>query len=192
LIFLNLLSCCSGLGTGISATAFHRHNLATTVVEIDEAVYNASRQYFGLPDFGSNRVFIQDAKFWVKERKEKFAGTKKGLFDIVVHDCFSGGGVPAQLFTSEFWGDLKGVLHPEGVVAIVCACLRTPCTLTDGSLCLTGQNFGGIPSQDPFKHILVTLSRNFAQCRAFHDSLQPISKDDLLNQFINVVRLLHP
>lgn len=41
------------------------------------------------------------------------------LYDIVVHDCFSGGAVPKHIFTLEFWDDLKAIMNPEGVLAVV-------------------------------------------------------------------------
>jgi spermidine synthase len=41
------------------------------------------------------------------------------LYDIVVHDCFSGGAVPKHIFTLEFWKDLKMIMNPEGVLAVV-------------------------------------------------------------------------
>lgn len=106
----------SGLGTGISASAFHHHNIATTIVEIDPAVYTAARQYFGLPDPGEGNIFLEDARGWVAQRGRS---TSSKPFDIVIHDCFSGGGVPEHIFTVEFWEDLKGILSPEGVVAVV-------------------------------------------------------------------------
>jgi spermidine synthase len=99
--------------------------MATTIVEIDPAVYQAAREYFGLVDPGSDKVFLEDARSWVQKTKEKLTieeamGIRKGdTFDIVVHDCFSGGGVPAHIFTMEFWEDLKAIMNPEGVVAVV-------------------------------------------------------------------------
>lgn len=111
----------SGLGTGISANAFAKHHMETTILEIDPAVYDAARQYFGLPDPGSNNVFLQDARGWVGGRRAMVeaedASTVK--YDIVVHDCFSGGGVPEHLFSIEFWNDLKTILSSEGIVAVV-------------------------------------------------------------------------
>ena len=106
----------SGLGAGISASAFHQHNISTTIVEIDPAVYIAARQYFGLPDPGEGNIFLGDARRWVSQRVRS---TSSKSFDIVIHDCFSGGGVPKHIFTIEFWDDLKGILSPEGVVAVV-------------------------------------------------------------------------
>jgi len=113
----------SGLGTGISANAFARHNMETTILEIDPAVYDAARQYFGLSDPGSNNVFLQDAREWVRTRRAMIetegVSAVRVKYDVVVHDCFSGGGVPEHLFSIEFWNDLKTILSSEGVVAVV-------------------------------------------------------------------------
>ena len=110
----------SGLGAGISATAFNRHGIETTIVEIDPAVYDAARLYFGLPDHPPENLFIEDARAWAAKRRASI-GIGKPLppFDIAVHDCFSGGGVPEHIYTVEFWDDLKAALHPEGVLVVV-------------------------------------------------------------------------
>jgi spermidine synthase len=110
----------SGLGAGISATAFHRHAISTTIVEIDPAVYDAARTFFGLPDPGPGKVFLEDVRSWAAtKRASVWTGKNETLYDFIVHDCFSGGGVPEHIFTLEFWNDLQTVLHPEGVVVVV-------------------------------------------------------------------------
>ena len=110
----------SGLGTGVSATSFMRHGISTTIVEIDPAVYRAARTYFGLPDPGKGKVFLEDARGWVAGKSASItAGNKETRYDIVVHDCFSGGGVPEHIFTAEFWNDLKAVMGPEAILAVV-------------------------------------------------------------------------
>ncbi|KAG5648860.1 hypothetical protein DXG03_000209 [Asterophora parasitica] len=115
-----------GLGTGISATAFSRHGLSTTIVEIDPAVYDAARRFFGLPNPGPGNVFLEDARGWAANKRDSIqAGNKETLYDIVVHDCFSGGGVPEHIFTVEFWKDLKMVMQPEGIVVVV-STIRLP------------------------------------------------------------------
>lgn len=97
-----------------------RHDILTTIVEIDPAVYKAARTFFGLPDLGSDKVFLEDARTWVtKQRATIEKGDKTTRFDIVVHDCFSGGGVPQHIFTTEFWDDLKTVMEPEGILVVV-------------------------------------------------------------------------
>lgn len=90
-----------------------QHGLSTSIVEIDPAVYSAARDYFGVPE--PSAVYIEDARGWVQRQ----ATLGNGTYDIVVHDCFSGGGVPAHLFTSEFWQDLRKVISPDGVLAVV-------------------------------------------------------------------------
>jgi spermidine synthase len=112
----------SGLGAGVAVTSFAKQNIDTTVIEIDPAVYNASRQYFGLPDLPSDRVFLEDARVVLAEKRQ--SALQNGIssnekYDYVVHDCFSGGGVPAHIFTVQFWEDLKVVMNPDGVVAVV-------------------------------------------------------------------------
>lgn len=112
----------SGLGAGIAVTSFARQNIDVAVIEIDPAVYDASRQYFGLPDLDSDRIFLEEARVVVAEKRR--SALENGIssadkYDYVVHDCFSGGGVPAHLFTLEFWEDLKTIMNPEGVVAVV-------------------------------------------------------------------------
>ena len=110
----------SGLGTGISADAFIRHKISTTIVEIDPAIYKAAREWFGLADPGVNRVFLEDARSWVATKHSDIkAGKDHVLYDIVVHDCFSGGGVPEHLFTAEFWDGLITLMDSEAVLVVV-------------------------------------------------------------------------
>jgi spermidine synthase len=57
---------------------------------------------------------LEDAREWVFRRQNTGE-----LYDIVIHDCFSGGGVPQQLYTTQFWDALKKSVDPDGVVAVV-------------------------------------------------------------------------
>lgn len=62
-------------------------------------------------------VALQDARQWVSSAARNGTSQK---YDIVIHDCFSGGGVPQHLYTLEFWNDLKKIVNPEsGVVVVV-------------------------------------------------------------------------
>jgi len=118
--FLHLILWFSGLGTGISANALMRHKIPTTIVEIDPAVYNAARNWFGLADPGVGRVFLEDARSWVADKLANIkAGKDEILYDIVIHDCFSGGGVPRHIFTIEFWDDLATLMAPGSVLVVV-------------------------------------------------------------------------
>ncbi|KAI0053647.1 hypothetical protein FA95DRAFT_474802 [Auriscalpium vulgare] len=159
-----------GLGAGISATAFNRHGIATTVIEIDPAVYNASRDFFGLPDLGEGRVILEDARRTVfkKAREEESEITK---YDYVVHDCFSGGSVPAELYTAQFWDDLKVLMKPKAILAV---------------------NYAGKLGSDSSKAILTTLTQSFGQCRLFHDTNPSQTEEQLLAGFFNVVFFCSP
>lgn len=94
-------------------------------MEIDPAVYEAATKYFGLVVPEPEKVSIMDARAWVIQEGDKIAESKnRELFDYVVHDCFSGGSVPAHMFTTRFWEDLSKVVKSEGVIAVVSAMIR--------------------------------------------------------------------
>ena len=87
------------------------HGIDTTVVEIDPVVYKFSRQYFGLPS--NHTSVIEDATTFVQRNR----GQK--IYDYIVHDVFTGGAEPVELFTAKFLGGLKNLLNSNGVIAIV-------------------------------------------------------------------------
>ena len=105
------------MGVGIAAQAFMQHGINTSIIEIDPAVYNAARENFGLPEPAA--VYLEDARGWISRKAHLSADNNTDNFDVIVHDCFSGGGVPAQLYTLEFWEDLKKSLSGDGIVAVV-------------------------------------------------------------------------
>jgi spermidine synthase len=75
-----------------------------------------------MPDPGAGNVFLEDARQWVERRRRLLEHSERLdrlSFDIVVHDCFSGGAVPEHLFTIQFWDDLKYLMHKNGVVVVV-------------------------------------------------------------------------
>lgn len=107
-----------------------QHGVSTTIVEIDPAVYEAAEKYFALPKPEEGHLFLEDARGWVHNRTQLLqspeatsdAETKSDnipLFDYVIHDCFSGGGVPSHIFTLAFWEELKAIMSPSGAIAVV-------------------------------------------------------------------------
>ncbi|KDR83895.1 hypothetical protein GALMADRAFT_236367 [Galerina marginata CBS 339.88] len=156
-----------GLGAGISATSFARHDISTTIVEIDPAVYTAARTFFGLPDPGPGKVFLEDARAWAARKRASIEnGQKETLFNFVVHDCFSGGGVPEHIFTLQFWSDLKMVMQPDGILVV---------------------NFAGLLKSTSSRLIIHTLEKSFGQCRAFHDLFDTLPEEKYDTEFINMV-----
>lgn len=104
----------SGLGIGTTPSALIKHGIDTTIVEIDPVVHKLATQYFDLP---SNHVaVIEDATKFVK-RAQKSPSTHQ--YDYIIHDVFTGGAEPAELFTLEFLRDLSSLLKDNGVIAIV-------------------------------------------------------------------------
>ncbi|TFY60680.1 hypothetical protein EVJ58_g4995 [Rhodofomes roseus] len=151
-----------GLGVGTSASALMRHNISTTIVEIDEAVYDAARKYFALPEPEPSKLILADARKWLRERTDDAAkeaeaqelgqGANTELYDYVVHDVFSGGSLPTLLFTKDFWNSTSKVMKPDGVLAV---------------------NFAGELVSPSSRAIIVTLESMFGRCRVFCDELDP-------------------
>ena len=88
------------------------HGIQTTIVEIDPVVHDFATKYFALPK--KHKKVIADAVAYAAEVAR--SGEK---YDYVVHDVFTGGAEPVDLFTYEFLQDLNSILKPGGVIAIV-------------------------------------------------------------------------
>lgn len=80
------------------------------MVEIDPVVFKFAQDYFDLP---TNLTGIeQDALSFVRITRDK-------KYDYIVHDVFTGGAEPVELFTVEFIKSLHRLLSDDGVIAIV-------------------------------------------------------------------------
>ena len=88
------------------------HGIETTIVEIDPVVYDFATKYFNLPK--NHKKVIANAVAHASE-----AAKSDEKYDYVVHDVFTGGAEPVDLFTYEFLQDLNSILKPSGVIAIV-------------------------------------------------------------------------
>ena len=104
-----------GLGTGTAASALIAHGVATTIVELDPTVHKFALKHF---DFPTNHTpIIGDAVQFVKAAQRD--GNKSKRYDYIIHDVFTGGAEPAELFTEEFLSGLRFLLKEDGVVAVV-------------------------------------------------------------------------
>ena len=123
----------SGLGVGISAAALSRRGYAIDVVEIDPTVYRTAKYYFdfrlsSVPDLDTINImpaqdYITDMAAWNAQGIERGEGGIQ-KWSYVIHDCFSAGRLPHQVYTREFWIDLAGLVEDDGVVAVVCHLAR--------------------------------------------------------------------
>ncbi|RKF64378.1 putative spermine spermidine synthase family protein [Erysiphe neolycopersici] len=134
-----------GLGIGTTPAALIEHGIDTTIVEIDPVVYDFAQKHFSLPK--NHTVIIADAVSYTAELVQK--GQK---YDYIIHDVFTGGAEPLELFTVEFIQDLSAVLKPGGVVAI---------------------NYAGDLSIPIARIIVNTIKSVFPTCRIFRESEKP-------------------
>ncbi|KAI9844169.1 MAG: hypothetical protein M1837_005769 [Sclerophora amabilis] len=155
-----------GLGIGTSATALISHGINTTIVEIDPAVHEYATQFFGLPS--NHHLIIDDAVHFVQDHtvtKIRAQAGEERRYDYIIHDVFTGGAEPGELFTFEFLTGLYHLLDEDGVVAINYA----------GDLLL------------PSAHMIVrTIRAVFPTCRIFREEEAPTASD-LNRDFTNMV-----
>lgn len=90
------------------------HGINTTIVEIDPVVYDYATKYFNLSP--NHTKVVEDATVFINKMEAEGAGRKK--YDYIIHDVFTGGAEPAELFTEEFLRGLSNSLSANGVIAI--------------------------------------------------------------------------
>jgi len=99
-----------GLGGGIVPRALRKYYPGTNidVVEIDRAVVDVAREYFGFRTDPALNSIVSDGRVYVKRCRKKY--------DVVFLDAFQGSHIPFHLMTREFLEEVKRVLKPGGVV----------------------------------------------------------------------------
>ncbi|KAJ5573984.1 Spermine/spermidine synthase family protein [Penicillium hispanicum] len=148
-----------GLGIGTTPAALMKHGIDTTIVELDPVVHKFATEYFNLP---SNHVAaIEDATKFVQRAHES---TPSPQYDYIIHDVFTGGAEPAELFTIEFLKDLGALLKDDGVIAI---------------------NYAGDLTLYPTGLVVRTIQAVFPSCRIFRE--HAVSQDEANPNFTNMV-----
>lgn len=66
------------------------------------------------PLFSQGTMHVGDGVKWVSDYRLQVDAAR---FDFVVHDVFTGGAMPASLFTTEFFRDIQACLLPVQAVA---------------------------------------------------------------------------
>ncbi|MGE3623097.1 MAG: spermidine synthase [Bdellovibrionales bacterium] len=100
-----------GFGGGRTAWYLHRFlpDVPVTSVELDPAVVEISRQYFGIRDEPKFNVVTRDGRSYLADTKNRY--------DIILVDAYRGPFVPFHLLTKEFYEIVKAHLNEGGVVA---------------------------------------------------------------------------
>jgi len=111
-VLLKQLTIFSGLGIGTSPSALNAHGINTTAIEIDPVVSHFATTYFDLPP--GVTVVNEDVTIYINRT---LSSTTR--YDHIIHDVFTGGAEPLELFTYEFLLGLKDLLNPKGTIAIV-------------------------------------------------------------------------
>jgi len=78
------------------------------VVEIDDEVISAAKQYFNVKDNSRMRVFNEDGRMYLVRSQKKY--------DLIVLDAYSRTYVPFHLMTLEFFQEIAKDLKPSGVI----------------------------------------------------------------------------
>jgi spermidine synthase len=98
-----------GLGAGHMAKVLRdRYNIVTDTLEIDPAVAEAAVDYFGYQATG--KAIVGDARYEIRHLT--------GPYDLIIHDCFTGGSEPSHLLTVETLAQLNGLLSEQGILAL--------------------------------------------------------------------------
>lgn len=98
-----------GQGAGHMAMALRDgHGIVTDTIELDPAVDDAATNYFGFS--GTGRRLLGDARYTIRHLQ--------GPYDLIIHDCFTGGAEPAHLLTVEALSQLRGLLAENGMLAL--------------------------------------------------------------------------
>ncbi len=100
-----------GFGGGRTAWYLHRFlpNVPVTSVELDPAVVQLAKKYFGIRDEPNFQVVNRDGRLFLQESKDKY--------DIILIDAYRGPFVPFHLLTKQFYEIVKNHLADGGVVA---------------------------------------------------------------------------
>ena len=156
-----------GLGVGTAPTAMIAHGINITIIELDPVVHEFATTYFGLPS--SHTSVIGDAVTIVESTVKAGLGS---LYDYIIHDVFTGGAEPVELFTAEFLSGLNYLLKPDGVIAI---------------------NYAGDLTLPAASYVVRTILAVFPSCRIYREHAPPLAKPDSANpnavapDFSNVV-----
>lgn len=100
-----------GLGGGSMPMFVHRHFPLTyiDVVEIDPAVVEVARHFFGFSEDPRMKAHVADGRHFIEQAPQ-------ARYDVIILDAFSSAEVPMHLATVEFLQAVRRALAPDGVV----------------------------------------------------------------------------
>jgi spermidine synthase len=101
-----------GNAAGTAARAFERYYPFAQVdgVELDPAVSDAGRRFFGMGEIGTLTVHDEDARSFLRQTDS--------FYDVIIVDAYRPPYVPFYLATKEFFELVRERLRPGGIVAL--------------------------------------------------------------------------
>lgn len=139
-----------GVGVGTAPSALIAHGIDTTVVELDPVVHQWAQKYFDMPV--RHTAYIGDARAVVEAQRRN----APAQYDYIIHDVFTGGAEPLELFTLDFLTGLRQMLKPNGAIAI---------------------NYAGNLALPSTSMIYRTIREIFPSCRVFREDEQVAVED---------------
>ncbi len=97
-----------GLGGGHVARDLKSKGIATDTIEIAPAIADAAQGFFNFEPTG--RFLVGDARYEIKQLNRRY--------DLIIHDCFTGGTEPTHLLTQEMLSELRSLLNEGGLLAL--------------------------------------------------------------------------
>jgi spermidine synthase len=97
-----------GLDSGHLAGILDKQGVSTDTIEIDPEVARVARKYFNFKPTGD--LIIGDARYQVTQLKKQY--------DMIIHDCFTGGSEPIHLLSLEMLQTLRSLLKENGVLVL--------------------------------------------------------------------------
>jgi spermidine synthase len=104
-----------GLGGGSTQRAYLSYYTNTQIdtVELDPAVTNIARRYFGIAEGRRHKIHVEDGR--------RFLQRSSGIYDVIVMDAYTttrfGSSLPPHLTTKEFFELARKHLGTNGVLA---------------------------------------------------------------------------
>ncbi|MBN2449495.1 MAG: fused MFS/spermidine synthase [Lentisphaeria bacterium] len=102
-----------GLGGGVCPRVMTHYfpEARCDVIELDPAVLDIAKEYFGFEEGPRIHVTIRDGRVGVK-----VLGRKGARYDLILLDAFRAGYIPYHLTTREFLEECRQLLRPGGVL----------------------------------------------------------------------------
>jgi spermidine synthase len=97
-----------GLGSGHLVGVLNQQGVKTDAIEIDPEVARVAKKYFNFKTTGD--LIIGDARYQVTKLDKQY--------DMIIHDCFTGGTEPIHLLSLEMLQTLKSLLKDNGILAL--------------------------------------------------------------------------